>query len=182
MLEGEIATDPAAGEWSGEVDKLTAEARAWLAETGLGIDYAEGGEGGIEAEPKGLALTLHYRNAPDIEAAHALATDWAQAASRRSGMRTVFGKLNVELVPPVKADKGIAIGKLVEGFACCLYAGDDVGDLPAFVALKEWKHPSLCLAVMSRDVPQDLSAAADASVDGPSGILDLLGAIDSFGG
>lgn len=178
--DGPILVRPEAAEWAGEVSELTRAANAWLNEIGLDIGSSVATTNGIEAEPKGLAVTLHYRNAPDRAAAFAAARDWATEAARRTGMRVVFGKLNVEIVPPVETDKGLAVAELLNGFAICLYAGDDVGDIPAFEWLRKWDGESLCVAVGGPELPPEVSDAADAVVDGPAGILALMRLIPGF--
>ncbi len=99
---------------------------------------------------------------------------WAAEAAERSGMHLVTGKLNVELIAPLGADKGSAALELADGFAAALYAGDDLGDLRAFEALREWPGDSLCVAVGGAETPGELLAGADAIVAGPEGALELL--------
>ena len=43
--------------------------------------------------------------------------------------------MSVELHPPVDIDKGTVVADLAADADSALYAGDDVGDLPAFAAL-----------------------------------------------
>jgi trehalose 6-phosphate phosphatase len=85
-------------------------------------------------EDKGLALALHYRQAPDLEG-EVVASVTAIAARPGSGLRAQRGRMVVELTPGT-ASKATAIAEfmLEEPFKGRepLYVGDDLTDEPAF--------------------------------------------------
>jgi trehalose 6-phosphate phosphatase len=86
-------------------------------------------------------------------------------------------KMSVELHPPVDADKGMVVRELANGATGALYAGDDLGDLPAFAALRALRGEglvTLAVAVNSPELPAGVRAAAELVVDGPDGVLGLL--------
>jgi trehalose 6-phosphate phosphatase len=96
-------------------------------------DFAANGEG-LVAESKPLGVALHYRLAPQREAAAlAFMADLAQA----HGFVVQRGKMVAEL-RPAGADKGDALRALMdeEGFrgARPVFVGDDLTDEPAFAA------------------------------------------------
>lgn len=126
------------------------------------------GPEGMRVENKGLSLTLHYREHPELaDAVH----EWAAAAATRSGLKARPAKMSVELHPPVTADKGTAIEGLVDGLRAVLYAGDDVGDLPGFDALDRLAERGLStvrIGVRSDEAPQELLDRADLVLDGPT--------------
>jgi hypothetical protein len=66
-----------------------------------------------------------------------------------------------------------------------LFAGDDVGDLPGFAAverLREAGTPGLTVASASAEAVE-VAQAADVAVDGPAGVVELLGRLaDAVGG
>jgi trehalose 6-phosphate phosphatase len=75
-------------------------------------------------------------------------------------------------------DKGGALRRLVRRLAprVVLYAGDDLGDLPAFAEIARMRADGLAawsIAVASTELPE-LAAAADLTVDGPTGVAELL--------
>ena len=56
-----------------------------------------------------------------------------------------------------------------------VYVGDDVTDLDAFDGLRDVVGDgAVCIGVRSDETPAELSRAADAMVDGPVGVLELL--------
>ena len=127
-----------------------------------------------DLEDKSITASLHYRNARDQEAARAALEEIA-ARARKAGFVARFGRKVLEILPPLHADKGTAVRRLLadRGLTRALYAGDDTTDLDAFRALEPFDI-GLRVAVASPEGPRELAGAADLVVDGPSGLLDLL--------
>ena len=125
-------------------------------------------------EDKGLSLSFHYRTAEDPDRARAELEQVAERA-RREGLRARFGRMVLELVPPIDANKGTAVRALVARVRVtrALYAGDDTTDLDAFDALDELEV-GVKVAVASADGPPALLARADIVVAGPDALADLL--------
>lgn len=156
-----VATDPAAEQWRDAVASAAVEAQAVV-------------PAGVVVERKGLTVTLHYRAVPersgDVER---LAGDLARA--RRLVAHP--GKMSVELRPPVKVDKGTVLSDLAGGLTAVAFAGDDVGDLPAFAALERLRAAgvtTLSVASGGPETPPEVIDAADVAVEGPDGILAVL--------
>ena len=128
-------------------------------------------------EDKGVTLTFHYRTAPDREAARAFLEGVAERA-RDAGIDARFGRMVLELRPPLATDKGTAVRRLVDarGLTRALYAGDDTTDLDAFRAVRALEL-GVTVAVASAEMPPALAAAADVVVQGPAGVADLLRAL-----
>jgi trehalose 6-phosphate phosphatase len=85
----------------------------------------------------------------------------------------------VELRPPVAMDKGVVVEELTAGFTAAAFAGDDLGDLPAFAALDRLVaearlHHAVRIGVRSPEEPPEVVALADVHVDGPAGLAALL--------
>jgi trehalose 6-phosphate phosphatase len=135
---------------------------------------AEHGPAGMDVEPKGLSLTLHYRRHP--EAADAVAA-WAYEEAARSGLEVRAAKMSIELHPPIAADKGTALEALAGGFGAVCFVGDDRGDLPAYDALDRMAAQgihALRVAVASDEAPAELLARADLVLDGPLAVVAFL--------
>lgn len=86
----------------------------------------------------------------------------------------------LELRPP-GMDKGVALSKYIRelGAESVLYAGDDLGDLPAYAAVDKLRSdgtPGLLVCSGSEEVTE-LSERSDVVVDGPEGVVRLLHAI-----
>jgi trehalose 6-phosphate phosphatase len=129
---------------------------------------------GVHVEPKGLTLTVHYREVPEHEAAA-----WAAAAevATATGLHHRAAKMSVELVPPIDATKGEVVHRWAAGAAGVLYAGDDLGDLPAFAALAELRAAgvhTVGVVVAGPELPPELAAVADVVVPGPAGAVEVL--------
>jgi trehalose 6-phosphate phosphatase len=78
-------------------------------------------------------------------------------------------------------DKGVALLEYVREIdaTSVLYAGDDLGDLPAFAAVDTLRSdgtPGLLVCSGSDEVTE-LRERADVVVDGPEGVVDLLRAL-----
>lgn len=75
-------------------------------------------------------------------------------------------------------DKGVALAEYVRevGAGSVLYAGDDLGDLPAFAAVEKLRSngtPGLLVCSGSTEVPE-LTDRADLSVPGPGAVVGFL--------
>jgi trehalose 6-phosphate phosphatase len=138
------------------------------------VERATAEFGASVVEPKGLSLTIHYRN--DTELAGPI-RDWVVEQASRTGMEQRPAKRSYELHPPIKRDKGTALVELAEGLDPVAYVGDDLGDLPAFDGLDELAGrgvSTLRVAVDSAEVPPILLSRADLVVDGPGGAEEFL--------
>ncbi|MFF8906473.1 trehalose-phosphatase [Streptomyces olivaceoviridis] len=143
------------------------------------LERAGAGEG-TWIEEKGRALAVHTRRAPDPQAAfEALRAPLAGLATRH-GLIVEPGRMVLELRPP-GMDKGVALldhARAVHA-GCVVYAGDDLGDLPAFAAVEKLRTngvPGLLVCSGSTEVTE-LADRADLVVDGPQGVVGLLRAL-----
>lgn len=150
-----LELDPAADDWAERIHAFADE-----------VDWP--------VERKRLSVSLHYRDAADETAARGLLEDVAERA-RAAGLVPRFGRKVLELRPPVAANKGTAVRRLLEraGLRRALYAGDDTTDLDAFAAL-DGLDLGVRVAVASSEGPPSLRDAADVVVDSPDELLDLL--------
>jgi trehalose 6-phosphate phosphatase len=148
-------------------------ARAWLP----GVLASAGAPEGTWVEDKGHALVVHTRRtAEPQQALAALGAPLAKLAAD-TGLACEPGRLVIELRPR-GIDKGTAITALVaeRNPVAILFAGDDLGDLPAFAsvrALRASGHEGATVASASGEVTA-LADEADLVVDGPDGVSALL--------
>jgi trehalose 6-phosphate phosphatase len=134
------------------------------------------GSVGLPVEDKGLSLSYHYREAPDPDASRSRLEEVAERA-RAAGLDARWGRMVLEIRPPVQADKGTAVRALLErsGARLALYAGDDTTDLDAFAGLAgAGLEHAVRVAVASDEGPEELRAAADLVVAGPGELASLL--------
>lgn len=80
----------------------------------------------------------------------------------------------LELRPP-GMDKGHALDLFLAERAArsVMFVGDDLGDLPAFAAVRASGLPGVAVCSGSAEVTE-LAARADLVVDGPDGVVALL--------
>lgn len=135
---------------------------------------------GTWVEDKGEALAVHTRRTAAPQAEFDRLRVPLTELAERTGLTVEPGRFVLELRPP-GSDKGQAIRTLVRERepAAVLFCGDDLGDRPAFAAVRELRAdgtPGLLVCSGSAEVP-DLAADADLVVDGPSGVADLLGGL-----
>ena len=149
--------------------ELAPEAEAWAEKVqafARGVDWP--------AEEKALSVSFHFRRSDDEAAARAYLIHVADAAAS-AGLVPRWGRMVLEVRPPVEADKGTAVRALVAraGVTRALYAGDDTTDLDAFAGL-DGLELGVRVAVDSGEAPPGLLEAADVVVAGPEGVLALL--------
>jgi trehalose 6-phosphate phosphatase len=125
-------------------------------------------------ENKRLTAALHYRELDDEEAAR-IALEQVADRARAGGFVARFGRKVLEILPPLRADKGTAIRALLDGrhLHRALVAGDDTTDLDAFAAVEDLDI-GVRIAVASAEGPPALRAEADIVVEGPSEFLGIL--------
>jgi trehalose 6-phosphate phosphatase len=150
-----LELDPAAGKWAAAIASF-ADSVAW------------------PAERKPLTVSFHYRTAPDREEAERVLGDVAEQA-RAQGLVPRWGRMVLEIRPPLETDKGTAVRALLSAqrLRRALYAGDDTTDLDAFRAL-DGLELGVRVAVVTPEAPVLLRGAADVVVGGPAELLELL--------
>ncbi len=139
----------------------------WLAERGA--DH-------VRLEDKGLALAIHTRGI-DPEVLRRLAAPLASLAAEL-GLAVEPGRQVIELRAP-GMDKGQAMqggGRPRSGARQVIFAGDDLGDLPAFDAVESLRKSGIDgLLICSASTEQDaLVARADLVLDGPDAVATWL--------
>jgi trehalose 6-phosphate phosphatase len=134
----------------------------------------------VRIEDKGPIVALHWRGAPDQEAALARVKELAGEAEA-AGLATHWGRKVLELRPPVPFDKGQAVRDLVElsHVRAALFGGDDTTDLDAFDALEALVEEGsldakVRVGVRSDEGPAAIVERADVVVDGVQGFAGVL--------
>jgi trehalose 6-phosphate phosphatase len=123
---------------------------------------------------------VHTRRAHDPWAAFKAIRGALTSLADRHGLEAAPGRLVVDLRPP-GVDKGRSLEALARARAAraVLFAGDDLGDLPAYdavVRLRQDGIPGLTVCSASAEV-SELRERADLTVDGPPGVVAFLAAL-----
>jgi trehalose 6-phosphate phosphatase len=158
--------------------QLTPAAAEWLAAVASASDELASLLGtlpGVRIEAKPVSVAVHWRQAPDRDAAAAEVEEATARLAAATGLRLEPGKLVSELRPPIDVDKGSAVAALIREArpAVTVYAGDDLGDLPALRVVREAGGYGLAVDHGAETDPR-LLAAADQVIAGSDGFADWL--------
>ncbi|MFJ1703565.1 trehalose-phosphatase [Kitasatospora sp. NPDC088346] len=143
-----------------------------------------GAPDGTWTEDKGRALAVHTRRTDRPEEALELLRGPLDELAAAHGLMVEPGRMVLELRPP-GVDKGAALTAFLteRELRTVLYAGDDLGDLPAYAAVERRRAEGLagllvCSAPDGGEAPvRDLADRADLVVPGPAGVVALLAAL-----
>jgi trehalose 6-phosphate phosphatase len=163
---------PAFASWEGRVKRFVAER-----------DTRELRLLRVRIEDKGAILALHWRGAPDEDAA-VTRLEGIAAEAESAGLATHWGRKVLEIRPPVPVDKGRAVRDLLGRCRprTALYGGDDATDLDAFDALEGLVsagtlEAAVKVGVRSDEGPAAIVERADVVVDGVDGFVRVLNAL-----
>lgn len=139
-----------------------------------------GAPDGTFCEDKGDAVAVHTRRTAEPGAALDRISGPLAALAERTGLVTEPGRMVIEL-RPAGSDKGLALKNLAteRSAAAVMYAGDDLGDRAAFLAVAQLRAggtPGLTVCSASSEVTA-LAELADLVVAGPDGLVALLAGI-----
>jgi trehalose 6-phosphate phosphatase len=164
VKDGNGQLSPAAAAWLPAVDSARADLAGLL-----------GTAAGVRIEAKPASVAVHWRQAPDRDAAAAAVGQATARVAADTGLRLEAGKLVFELRPPIDVDKGSAVAALIREArpAMTVYAGDDLGDLPALRVVREAGGYGLVVDHGAETDPM-LLAAADQVIAGTDGFADWL--------
>ncbi len=148
-----------------------------------GLGAAELERAGMRIEDKGAIVALHWRGSENEGEAESLASEIAADAEWKE-LVAQRGRKVLEIRPNVAINKGIAVAAMIASkpVRAALYGGDDRTDADAFAALRTLRDDGnldaiACVAVGSNEAPLEVSAGADATVDGPEGFAGVLRAL-----
>ncbi len=134
---------------------------------------------GVQVETKTMGVAVHYRNSPEPRRAAQLVRRMVEQVARADGLDVVRGKLVVEVRPPKSGNKGTALAAILDRLSPrgCVFAGDDLGDLPAMEELHR-RRPDLELAcaigILSPESSPLVAETADRCLDGPAAWAAVL--------
>jgi trehalose 6-phosphate phosphatase len=167
LRDGEVEVIPEALPYLERVQELEQRAREELEPLGSFV------------EEKGITASIHYRNVSEEIGERCVA--FVKTEGERLGLRITVGRGVVEARPPIHADKGTAVQRLVEEYRPrrAMFLGDDTTDLDAFRELERLREEGrleeiLRVGVTSDEGPPEIETEADIVVDGVEGIGEVL--------
>jgi trehalose 6-phosphate phosphatase len=135
------------------------------------------GLAGARIEDKGRAIAVHTRLLPDPEGTLVKLEGPLRELAIRHGLVLEPGKKVWEIRAP-GMDKGVALRSIVDetGARQVIFAGDDLGDLSAFRAVRHLSSAGVAgFLVCSASTEEDaLTELSDVIVDGPTGLATWL--------
>jgi trehalose 6-phosphate phosphatase len=130
---------------------------------------------GVRLEDKRLSLVLHTRQAERPEQVLAELDRFVPALAAEHGLQAHPGKLVIEIRIPDLSKATALTALLSEDTTAALFAGDDLGDLPAVRQVRQWGErtgrPVVTVAVGGVG---ELIAATDLALAGPAELAELL--------
>lgn len=132
---------------------------------------------GAELEDKGISLVVHTRRAADPAGALERLAAPVREVAEQAGLEVHPGRFVLELRPPGYDKRSALLSLCDPAPSAVLFAGDDLGDLPAFDAVDELRAlgvPGVTVCSGSDEGPVALRERADVVVDGPAGVVALL--------
>ncbi|MDP9117371.1 MAG: trehalose-phosphatase [Actinomycetota bacterium] len=131
----------------------------------------------VWVEDKRLSLVVHTRRAPDPGMEQERLREPVARLAYELGLETHDGRMVIEVRLP-GFDKGSALEALVGRTqpTAVLFAGDDIGDLPAFTVTRRLRTQGVRAwgVAAGSPPPAEVSEAADAVVGGPVDVVAVL--------
>jgi trehalose 6-phosphate phosphatase len=126
---------------------------------------------GVILQPKAVGGSVHYRLSSDPERTRAQLLSFLEEPASRLHMRLREGRRIIEILVPLRANKGVALRKYVQRFELqgVVFAGDDRTDLDAVLEVKRLRQEGLAaLSIVVRDTETlpALLENSDLIVDG----------------
>jgi trehalose 6-phosphate phosphatase len=151
--------------------------RGLMRELGARLERELAAIPGAQIEAKGLSVSVHYRRAPDEDAARQTRETVARMCAPFEQIRLTHGKRVVEIRPAVGWDKGEALRFLRETIAGAdpaptVFIGDDRTDEDAFRQV----GPRGFGILVADPVPAD--TAAHAYLRSPDDVVEFLRRLD----
>ncbi|MGD9710605.1 MAG: trehalose-phosphatase [Thermomicrobiales bacterium] len=133
-------------------------------------------------ENKQLSASVHYRLAPDVDAAYSAIRPIVASLADEHNLVLTEGKLVIELRPRLAVNKGTAVKQVIDqrGLRGAVMLGDDVTDVDAFLTVRRAREEGMsgvAVAVLSPETHQSVLDTADVFLHGVDDTVRLLQAL-----
>jgi len=135
---------------------------------------------GIIIEDKGVTASIHYRLCREPQAARREIMAALRKSTHARSLRLIHERMAVDILPPVKIDKGTATRDLIREYNLQggIYLGDDLTDIDAFravhTAAHDFKFQGFAIGITSREMPERLAREADFTLNGVEDVERFL--------
>ena len=127
---------------------------------------------GVIIQDKWASISVHYNTVLQPSTAKQQILDFLEKSPHIKNLRLMDEKTNIGIVPRLDIDKGTAVTRLIQQYNLrgAIYLGDDIGDLPAFrairVAREKQEFMGLTVLVAGGATSQSLLHEVDFTLDG----------------
>ncbi len=136
---------------------------------------------GISIDNKRITATIHYRLCPDHQSAKQDILAAIEDSPHTKSLRVMQeSKYAVNLLPPVRGDKGTGILDLIQEYNLQggVYLGDDLTDIDAFRAIhtacRDLDFKGFAVGITSQEMPVKLAEEADFTLNGVNDVERFL--------
>jgi trehalose 6-phosphate phosphatase len=135
---------------------------------------------GILIQDKGATISVHYHLCLRPEAAKQQILNLLMKSPQIKNLLIMDEKTNIGIVPRVDINKGTAVTTLIRQYhlGAAIYLGDDIGDIPAFQAVRLAKSKKsfdgLAILVTGTETNPSLMDEVDFTLDGIAETETLL--------
>jgi len=135
---------------------------------------------GLSIDNKRITVTIHYRLCHDPQSAerHILAA--IENSPHARSLRIIKGRMAIDLIPPVRVDKGTATLHLIQEYNLQggVYLGDDITDIDAFRAIhaacRDLDFQGFAIGITSQEMPEKLADEAGLTLKGVDDVERFL--------
>ena len=135
---------------------------------------------GISIQDKGITATIHYRLCPKPQSVKRAILRALKGSSQARKLHIMQERKSIDLLPPVKANKGTATLDLIQEYhlRSGIYLGDDLTDIDAFIAIHAASHnldfQGFAIGITSQEMPKKLLAEVDFTLNGVTDVERFL--------
>ena len=136
---------------------------------------------GISIDNKRVTATIHYRLCPDHHSARQDILAAIENSPHAKSLRIMQeSKYAINLLPPVRVDKGTGILDLIREYNLRggVYLGDDITDIYAFRAIRaatrNLDFHGFAIGITSQEMPEKLAEEADFTLNGVDDVERFL--------
>ncbi len=135
---------------------------------------------GLSIKNKVVTISIHYRLCPDPQSAERHILAKIENSPHIRGLRIIPGRMAIDLIPPVKADKGTATLDLIRenNLRGGVYLGDDLTDIDAFRAIhaacRDLDFQGFAIGIISQEMPEKLADEAGLTLKGVADVERFL--------
>lgn len=135
---------------------------------------------GIIIQDKWATISVHYNMVTQPDVAKQQILVLLKKSPHIKNLRLIYEKSSIGILPRINIDKGTAVTRLIRQHCLmgAIYLGDDIGDVPAFRAIRQAKQDKnfdgLSILVTGSETSQSLINEVDFTLDGVRDTESLL--------